>query len=364
MARRTSAPPTPSARNSARPGKPPRATRPTRPSKGAGGGEKPKKAPSRGSRASKAPAAVRGPAEPKTHNRRLTPKASQAPDAPREVRVPWRFRLASWRRRGADWASSARRPARIAGKLALGVFLVVGLLATGRLVERHVRTSPAFATQTAEVEGNERLTVEEVLEAAGLAVGKNAFETPPDGARERLLAHPWIASAEVSRRLPGTFRVAITERKAVAVLALAPDGEQSAALYLVGDDGVVFKRVADGDPVDLPMITGAERGRFVDEPRYREGVLLEAVTLLEDWRAAGLWRREPIGEIHVEADGALSLYVGAEVMHVRLGHGPHRTKLGRLRRVIDRLESERSRAAYVYLDNVRRPDRVTVRLAN
>jgi hypothetical protein len=30
--------------------------------------------------------------------------------------------------------------------------------------------------------------------------------------------------------------------------------------------------------------------------------------------------------------------------------------------VLDRLEQKRARAAYVYLDNVRRPDRVTVRL--
>jgi cell division protein FtsQ len=254
----------------------------------------------------------------------------------------------------------------VARLLTLGVFLA-GAVAVGRLVERHVRTSPAFATQEIRIEGNERLDRETIERAASLAVGQNAFEVGPEEAEARLVGHPWVASADVGRRLPGFFDVVVREHHAALVISLAggaldEEGSASGGLYLVAEDGTVFKRVGEGDPVDLPVVTGIDRGRFIRDRAFRTSVLLEVVALLHDYRGAGLWRRIPIGEIHVESDDGLSLYVGDDALHVRLGRAPFRQKLRRLRRVLDQLEAEDSRAAYVYLDNVRRPDRVTVRL--
>jgi len=166
----------------------------------------------------------------------------------------------------------------------------------------------------------------------------------------------------VSRRLPDSFAVTVREHHAVAVIALTKTDDDPGGLYLIAEDGTVFKRVGEGDPVDLPVVTGVDRGRFIRDLAFRTRVVLEVVALLHDYRGAGLWRREPIGEIHVESNDGLSLYVGDDALHVRLGRGPYRQKLRRLRRVLDRLGEQESRAAYVYLDNVRRPDRVTVRL--
>ena len=54
--------------------------------------------------------------------------------------------------------------------------------------------------------------------------------------------------------------------------------------------------------------------------------------------------------------------MGADTTYVRLGRGPFRDRLQKLRRVFDALDARETRAAYIYADNVRRPDRVTVRL--
>jgi cell division protein FtsQ len=288
---------------------------------------------------------------------------SKRPKAPEpEPRVAFRERVARSRERIGAWWTRARRPVMLVLRIAMLCILVAAALAVGRLVERHVRTSPAFATQEIQISGNERLDQEEILEAASLAVGQNVFEIGPEDAQARLLRHPWIASAEVSRRLPGFFDVLIREHHAVAVISLSESDDDPAGIYLVAEDGTVFKRVGEGDPVDLPVVTGIARGRFIRDRAFRQSVLLEVVALLHDYRGAGLWRRMPIGEIHVESDDGLSLYVGADALHVRLGRGPFRQKLRRLRRVLDQIEEQGSKAAYVYLDNVRRPDRVTVRL--
>lgn len=235
------------------------------------------------------------------------------------------------------------------------VALIVAAIAGGRLVERHVRTSPAFATQTIEVTGFERLTEAQVLETSGLAVGQNAFALSVADATERLRNHPWIASAEVTRRLPGHFSVHIREHRPVALVALKH-------LYLLSEDGTLFRKLSPGDPVDLPVVTGIELDRLKDDPVYRSAILLEVVALMHEYRAAGLWRRAPIAEIRVGQDDSLSLYFGEDATLARLGRGPFQDKLRRLRRVLDRLDREKAEAAYVLLDNTRRPDRVTVRL--
>jgi cell division protein FtsQ len=260
------------------------------------------------------------------------------------------------------------------GLRVLGLFVAVaGLVAVGRLLQHHLTTSPAFAIDTIEVKGLQRIERAELLLSAGIDVGKNVFSESPESVRARLLKHPWIARAEVNRRLPGRFDLKIQEREPTALLLVEacseregqstdPSCDDPSSLYLVSDEGRVFKRLEGEDPVDLPVITGVDRQRFGSDPDFRKGVLLSAVALLSEYRSSGLFRRLPIGEIHIEPNDALSIYVGEELTLVRLGHSPFDQKLRRMRKVFDRLDNEHASAEYVYLDNERRPDRVTVRL--
>ncbi len=272
------------------------------------------------------------------------------------------------------WAR-VRRPAVIVLRALAVAAAVAGAVAMGRLLTVHLTTSKAFAIDRLEVEGLERLERDELLEAAGIDVGTNVFMRSPEQVKRRLLAHPWIASAEVSRRLPGQFSIRVREREPVALLSAeacpepyaddasaACDEGPNGSIYLVSDEGTVFKRLEGEDPVDLPVITGVDRNRLATDPEVKAHVLLEAVALMSAYREAGLWRRVPIGEIHIEPGDAFSLYVGDDLTLIRLGQPPFGEKLKRMRKVFDRLAKEDARAEYVYLDNEQRPDRVTVRL--
>ncbi len=286
--------------------------------------------------------------------KRVTPEAARLEPAPsrrRTLRERWRGlgeRLARLR-------EACRRPVMIFLRCLAAVAMLIGSVALFRLIEKHVRTSLAFATSEVEITGAARLTSSEISESAGLTVGENVFAISPGEARANLLSHPWIADARVTRRLPDRWFVEIQERVPSAILML-DEG------WLVSDEGAVFKRLEPGDPADFPVITGIERGHFTEDRAFRTRILLAVVALLSDWRAAGLWRREPISEIHVEADDSLTLRVGEDSAEIRLGASPYRAKLDRLRRVLDELGQRHARPAYVYLDNVRRPDRVVVRV--
>jgi cell division protein FtsQ len=282
---------------------------------------------------------------------------------PPKERVPLRSRLIALglSMRGA-WGR-VKGPLVVGAKLVGVVAVVAGAIAVGRLVERHVRSSDAFAVREVTLEGSERLDREAVLSAAGIAIGENVFAVSPEEAQARLVRHPWIASATVERRLPATFELHIREHVAVAVVVVERDDEDRGTLMLLSEEGTVFKDLDETDPVDLPVVTGIDYGRFARDRAWRSSVLLSVVALLHDYRGAGLWRRLPIGEVHVEPDDGLSLFAGDDdPLYVRLGPGPYRQRLRRLRQVLDRLDRDHNSAEYVYLDNIRRPDRVTVRL--
>ncbi len=67
------------------------------------------------------------------------------------------------------------------------------------------------------VAGTERTTPEEVLSAARLAPGDQLVDLDAVAVRRRIEATlPWVASARVSRSWPGTLRITVVERRAVA----------------------------------------------------------------------------------------------------------------------------------------------------
>jgi len=276
------------------------------------------------------------------------PKRSEPKKSVRERAIALRERTGGWIIARRAWL---RRGAQLGG-LAL---VAAGLLWLGELTVEYAHSAEAFGIREIIVEGNVQLEDIDVRRAARLQIGSNVFEISAEDARNHLLHHPWVEEAEVVRKLPGRIRIEIVERKPVALVALDQ-------LYLVSEEGAVFKRLGVDDPADLPVITGIASERFYDDFDYRTAVLLRSMALLQDYEGAGLAKREPVSEIHFDGANGIELFVGDDGMNVRLGNGQHRQKLRRFRQVLERLAREKTRPSYVYLDNVRSPERVTVRL--
>jgi len=272
-----------------------------------------------------------------------------------EGKRTWRQRVASTREGLLGWMIARRPLLRRVGQLTLLGLGAAALIWLGETTVRYAHTADAFAIREVIVEGNNQVEAIDIRRAAQLQIGSNIFEISTEDARNHLLQHPWINEAKVARKLPGRIRIEVVERTPVALVALDQ-------LYLVSRDGAVFKRLGVDDPVDLPIITGIASEQFYDDFDYRTAILLRSMALLQDYEGAGLSEREPVSEIHFEGANGIELFVGADGMNVRLGNGQHRQKLRRFRQVLERLAREKTRPSYVYLDNVRSPERVTVRL--
>jgi cell division protein FtsQ len=285
------------------------------------------------------------------NRRRAVPKKPRRSEPTRS----WRERAVGVRENVGGWVIRWRGSIRRAGQVALFGLALAALAWLGDRAVQYAHSAEAFAIGEIIIEGNRQLEDIDVRRAARLRIGSNIFEVSSEGTRNHLLQHPWIEEATVVRKLPGRVRIEIVERRPVALVALDQ-------LYLVSDEGAVFKRLGVDDPVDLPVITGIASERFYDDFDYRTAILLRSMALLQDYEGAGLAKREPVSEIHFEGASGIEIFVGNDGMNVRLGNGQHRQKLRRLRQVLERLEREKTRPSYVYLDNVRSPERVTVRL--
>lgn len=252
-------------------------------------------------------------------------------------------------------AAAARRRARSAGRLAL-LLAAVALAGAGAFHGwRYATRGAPFRIAAVRFTGLAAVPAEELLELSPVKRGDNLFTADLDALERALSRHPWLVSARASRRWPPAVDVAVTERRAVALVDLG-------GLYLVDRDGQVFKRAAAGDGLDLPLVSGFGRDDYVQRRAEVEPMLRAALGIAEAWSAAGLDRALTLSEVHLDGTGGVTAYAGEEGMAVRLGEGTDvPRKLERLRAVLAALQAEGRRADVVHLDNRAHPSRVTVR---
>ncbi len=278
-----------------------------------------------------------------TTNRRVRLMPSDEPDTRPPGSIPVR---------GEGWAG------RVASALgtALGVALVVGASAGAAwMARRHVTTSPRFSVAFIQVAGNERRPTEAIIAESGIVVGSNVFSVDLDSVRAAILADPWISEASLSRRLPRTILVQVTERRAAAIVALGD-------MLLATGDGDPFKRLEPGDPLDLPLISGLTPEGVAEDREGARRSIRRGIDLASEYGHGPLAKRAPLEEVHIDSGGACTLVVGRPGMQIDLGGPPFRGKLDEVARVVSELDKRRVQAAAIMLDNDARPERVVARL--
>jgi cell division septal protein FtsQ len=141
--------------------------------------------------------------------------------------------------------------------------------------------TPLFAARDIRVRGTD-LARREILAVASVHQGTNVAHLDGAEVERRLERDPRILQATVTTSLPGTIRIAITEREPVAV----------AEGSYVGPDGVLIEPA--GATAALPVIHGAD---------LRTGAAAAAAMPEE--------LREAVNAITVRADGGIGVRLAA-----------------------------------------------------
>lgn len=219
---------------------------------------------------------------------------------------------------------------------------------------RWATASPAFALNEIRFSGVAHAQETDLLKRSGLTLGENLFRADLARAARGIESHPWVESAMLTRRLPGTIVVDVLEHHPAALVQL------DKAVYVLDEEGRLFKRAAPEDGLDVPMITGlSERSA---ETQLR---LLGALHLLDMWRGTG-YPVSALAEMRLDADGGFTLFAheAGGLEEIRLGSAQLPLKLRRLSQVRAALARRGEKAARIDLDNPARPDQAAATLAD
>jgi len=240
------------------------------------------------------------------------------------------------------------------GVIALAAAGAIGVLASSPLwAPPALRQVGWFGARRVEVSGTRLLAPHEVLAASGVRVGSNVW-TDAGGWEAALEKHPVIEGATVTRRLPHTLRIRVTEKTPAALV-------EAGTLRPATADGEVLPVDPARAAVDLPLVAarfkmGDDRKRISD-PGARVA-LAEAARLgaLDPALMARVSELRPAGrgEVRLVMDGA----------DVLLRAGAGEPALVRLRAALDdvarRAATDTIRAGRVVVD-ARFDDQVVVR---
>jgi len=244
-----------------------------------------------------------------------------------------------------------------AAKLASGLAVVIGAaLAVAWSAHHYALTSPRFAIHTVDLVGAKRSSLEQIKTDSGVSVGQNIFALDTDAAERKLLENPWISEVKMTRRLPSTLRIELSEREASAVVGL---GEH---LYLVTPEGVPFKEISAGDPFDMPLITGASPENLQRDRKREIERIQTGLEVLRQFERLPLSRVYPAEEVHLADAGDVTLTCGKDGVTLELGTGPWRKKLLMAEEVVGELRKKGRTPGIVFLDNQAHPERVVVRM--
>ena len=150
-----------------------------------------------------------------------------------------------------------RRCHQFLNRILLGLRVIAAAVAiaavTGFFILIHevLTQSNYFAADQVTVEGAQRLTNEQVARQARVRIGDNILSVNLSLVRKRLLAHAWIAEAEVSREIPSRIIIRIKEHSALAVVDFGKK-------FLINHQGRIFKAWDPADRIILPVISGLD----------------------------------------------------------------------------------------------------------
>jgi len=216
----------------------------------------------------------------------------------------------------------------------------------------------AFALRELRFGGLVHAREAELIQRSGLALGENLFRLDLTRAARAMEGHPWVASATLERRLPGTIVASIVEHRPAALVQLG-------GLYVLDEEGRVFKRAVPDDGLDLPIMTGVSRAAWAEQAPEQQLRLFGALHLLDTWQASG-FSIASLSEVRLDEGGGFTVFAhdGTAVQEVRLGSSDVSLKLQRLAQIRAALARRGERASRIDLDNPARPDQAAATLAD
>ena len=240
---------------------------------------------------------------------------------------------------------------------------IAALLATSSLfilVYDAITQCDYFKAQNLTIAGMQRLTTKQIVQQARVNKGVNVMAVNLSMVRKRLLAHPWIAEAEVRREIPSGLHIRIKEQVPLAIVRLDRK-------YIINEHGQVFKEWTASDPKTLPLVSGlqladfkaqAKTGAPASPPNRVNTKPLEAVMqiLTLGKQARSILPNRNIRQILVDREIGITLVAFKQIKTIVLGYHDYPLKYAMLKNILKYRKQKRNFPDFdrVDLNNVNR----------
>jgi cell division protein FtsQ len=217
-----------------------------------------------------------------------------------------------------------------------------------------------FKTQNLEIAGMQRLTGKQIAQQARVSKGMNILAVNLSMVRKRLMAHPWIAEAEVRREIPSGLYIRVKEHVPLAIVQLDRK-------YMINEQGQIFKEWTASDPDRLPLVSGLQLADFKAQaktgapasPRnHFEARPLEAVMqiLALGKQARSILPNRNIKQIRVDREIGITLEAFKQIKTIVLGYHNYPLKYAMLKNILNYRKQKRNFPDFdrVDLNNVNR----------
>ena len=215
--------------------------------------------------------------------------------------------------------------------------------------------SDYFKTVYINIHGCNTLDEKTVIAQAKLSHGLNIFSVNLTTTRKRLLAHPWISDAEVSREIPSGIQIRIKEHEPLAIIDINRK-------FLLNKQGDLFKEWEVTDPVNLPVVDGLSFSDLNVGVRPYSRPFNAVMTVLKLGRHEGsILTNKEIRKIEVDKDIGLTIYANNSLGALKLGYDDYPSKFKRLQEVLFYLKKNQNIPVLNSID-LNNPNRIVVNL--
>jgi cell division protein FtsQ len=235
------------------------------------------------------------------------------------------------------------------------VFLILGALSAGLIFGYHYLAHSEYLMVKKVVLLNiNRVSRTQVQATAGLDKPTNILGLDLNVMAANLRDLAWVEDVTITRKLPDTVIIDITERRPTTLIHLG-------SLYYLDRNGTPFKKLDSKEKPELPIITGFSKEDFDQRVEFTKQDMKEVFALLDVLTVRNdRFRLENISEINFDPARGLSLFTREDNVQVKVGFGDYRAKMKRLGRVLAHLKIRGEGDGLVYF-NLENSPRVVVR---
>lgn len=111
-------------------------------------------------------------------------------------------------------------------------------------------TSPLFNINEIIIEGNEKITKDEIISLSKIRTEENTYKINLNKSKKQILQNPYINQVEIKRRLPSKIVITVKERKATYML------EHGSGYIYINNQGYMLE--VSTQKLNVPILQGAQ----------------------------------------------------------------------------------------------------------